>query len=81
MSNRRWRHAAIPFLTLLGLLSGESMALADPLRVLPPGQQPADTRMGPLRGETGDFSLTVATSPEAWQARARQVRRDRWDPL
>ena len=74
MSNSRWSHAAIPFLTLLGLLSGESMAFADALRVLPPGQLPADARIGPLRGETGDFSLTVAASPEAWQARARQVR-------
>ena len=74
MGTKRWCWAALSFVTLLGLPGGESTAHADPLRVLPPGQLPADTRLGPLRGETGDFCFTPAASPEAWEARAGQVR-------
>ncbi len=44
-------------------------------RVLPPGKQPADARLGPLRGEEGDFSLVPAKSPEEWKKRAAEVRR------
>lgn len=44
-------------------------------RVLPPDKLPADTRLGPLRGEQGDFSLVPAKSPEEAKQRAEQVRR------
>src|SRR5262245_22557076 len=44
-------------------------------RVLPPGQLPADTRLGPLKGEEGDFSFGPAKSPEEWKTRSDRVRR------
>ncbi len=44
-------------------------------RVLPADQLPADTRLGPLRGEQGDFPLIPARSPEEWKQRAQQGRR------
>lgn len=43
-------------------------------RVLPPGQLPADTRLGPLKGERGDFRFAPAKSPEEWKVRATRVR-------
>ncbi|MBC8871239.1 MAG: acetylxylan esterase [Planctomycetes bacterium] len=73
-SKRRWCWTAISAVTLTGALMSASTALADPLRVLASGQLPTDTRLGPLRGETGDFSFTPAANPESWQARARRVR-------
>lgn len=48
---------------------------AAPPRALPVGQLPADTRLGPLRGEQGDFSFAPATSRDQWQQRAEEVRR------
>jgi hypothetical protein len=33
-----------------------------------------DTRLGPLRGEQGNFLLKPAASPEEWQARRKRVR-------
>ncbi|MHC4401406.1 MAG: alpha/beta hydrolase family protein [Planctomycetota bacterium] len=53
----------------------ESAESAEAPRVLPGGEVPADTRLGPLKGERGDFSFVPAGSPEAWQQRARHVRR------
>jgi dienelactone hydrolase len=44
-------------------------------RVLPPDTLPADTRLGPLKGEQGDFSFVPAKSPEEWKQRSQQVRR------
>lgn len=44
-------------------------------RVLSPGERPKDTRLGPLRGERGDFLLKPATSIEEAGARAERVRR------
>lgn len=35
----------------------------------------ADTRLGPLRGEQGDFSFAPAKSPKEWKKRAEEVRR------
>src|SRR5688572_1835558 len=49
--------------------------LAAAPRVLPPGELPADTRLGPLRGEVGDFNLVPAASPEQWKQRSDLVRR------
>ena len=46
----------------------ERGASAGPPRVLPAGQLPADTRLGPLRGERGDFSFVPANSPEDWKS-------------
>jgi dienelactone hydrolase len=52
----------------------ERGASAGPPRVLPAGELPADTRLGPLRGERGEFSFVPATSPEDWKQRADRVR-------
>ena len=50
-------------------------AAAAEWRALPAGQRPADTRLGPLRGEQGDFRFMPATSAADWQQRAEWVRR------
>ncbi|HEC03007.1 MAG TPA: acetylxylan esterase, partial [Phycisphaerales bacterium] len=42
---------------------------------LPPVEGPADTRLGPLRGERGDFSFAPAQSRQDWEKRAEYVRR------
>ncbi len=54
---------------------GCSFGNAAPPRVLPEGELPADTRLGPLKGEQGDFNLVPAESPEQWRARSEQLRR------
>jgi len=46
-----------------------------PPRVLPPGEIPADTRLGPLKGEQGDFSFVPTKSREQWKQRAEYVRK------
>jgi dienelactone hydrolase len=57
----------------LGLV--ESSLPAGPPRALPPGKTPADTRLGSLKGEQGDFFFIPARSPEEWKMRAEHVRR------
>jgi hypothetical protein len=49
-------------------------AVAAPPRVLPHGELPADSRLGPLKGEQGDFNLVPTESPEQWRTRAEEVR-------
>jgi len=44
------------------------------LRVLPLGEQPNDTRLGPLNGERGEFLLKPASTIEEAQHRANRVR-------
>jgi hypothetical protein len=44
-------------------------------RVLPAGKLLADSRLGPLRGESGDFSFAPAKSADQWRERAQHVRR------
>jgi len=44
-------------------------------RVLPAGQLPSDTRLGPLQSEEGDFSFAPAASPDEWQQRSAEMRR------
>lgn len=44
-------------------------------RVLPPGERLKDTRLGPLKGERGDFLLKPATSKNDARSRADRVRR------
>ena len=44
-------------------------------RVLPAGQRPDDSRLGPLRDLDGYFPFQPSASPEAWQRRAAAVRR------
>jgi dienelactone hydrolase len=39
------------------------------------GRPSADTRLGPLRGERGDFLFRPPASPQEWESRADQVRR------
>ena len=48
----------------------ESALAAGPRRALPPGEIPADTRLGPLKGERGDFSFVPARSRYEWSRRA-----------
>jgi dienelactone hydrolase len=51
-----------------------TMHAANP-RVLEADQLPADARLGPLKGEQGDFGFTPAKSAEEWKQRADEVRR------
>lgn len=44
-------------------------------RVLPPGELPDDSRLGPLKGERGDFLLRPASSDGEARAQADHVRR------
>ena len=53
----------------------ESSLIARPPRVLPIGTIPPDTRLGPLRGERGDFSFIPALSSEDWEQRKEYVSR------
>lgn len=53
----------------------ERSLMAGPPRVLPLGTIPSDTRLGPLKGERGDFSFIPARSPEEWEQRKEYVRR------
>src|SRR5919108_6628322 len=50
-------------------------AVADSLRVLPPGQVPNDVRLQPLKDLDGYFPFTPSASPEEWAKRAERVRR------
>ena len=59
-------------LTSLLLLRG---ALADEIRVLPPGQLPKDARLEPLKDQNGYFPFTLPKSKEEWAKRANEVRR------
>ncbi|MCH7726809.1 MAG: acetylxylan esterase, partial [Planctomycetes bacterium] len=43
-------------------------------RIAGPAVPPRDTRLGPLRGERGDFSFAPAMSREMWSKRAEHVR-------
>ncbi|MFH1718545.1 MAG: hypothetical protein ABIF19_14415 [Planctomycetota bacterium] len=64
-------------LVVVGLHPGlvESPLGAGPPRALLPGELPADTRLGPLRGERGDFSFVPARSRQEWERRAEYLRR------
>ncbi len=70
----RYGRIVTAWLALGGFLLSFWPAAAQPPRALPLGQLPGDTRLGPLRGETGDFSFQPAESPEAWEQRAVRVR-------
>jgi dienelactone hydrolase len=48
---------------------------AGPPLALGPGEIPADTRLGPLKGERGDFSFVPAQSRQEWKQRAEYVRK------
>ncbi|MFB0553426.1 MAG: alpha/beta hydrolase family protein [Phycisphaerae bacterium] len=69
----RW--IAVFIIASLCLKPLEPCVTAKPLRVLPPGDIPADTRLNPLRGERGDFSFVPARSPEEWKQRVEHTRR------
>jgi len=64
-------------LIVVGLHPGfvESVLGAGSPRALPPGELPADTRLGPLKGERGDFSFVPAQSHQEREQRAEYVRR------
>ncbi|REK19039.1 MAG: acetylxylan esterase [Planctomycetota bacterium] len=66
------RHAALSIAAGLLLLS---VAAAGPVDVLPEGELPADARLGPLKDLNGYFPFTPSETPEAWSARAADVRR------
>src|SRR5688572_8566303 len=60
---------------VLAVVSTCRPCLAAPPLVLPRGELPSDTRLGPLSGEVGEFPLVPASSPEAWKERSELVRR------
>ncbi len=47
-----------------------------PLRVLPPGQLPNDSRLGPLKDLNGYFPFIACDTPDEWAVRAERVRRN-----
>jgi dienelactone hydrolase len=51
----------------------ELSLIARPPRALPPGTIPTDTRLGPLKGERGNFSFVPAQSSEDWEQRKKYV--------
>jgi hypothetical protein len=62
-------------LAALLLTASAAAADRDPSRALPPGQKPADARLGRVRTlNDRDFFLAVPASREAWEARRRAVR-------
>jgi dienelactone hydrolase len=67
-----WLFVAIAAVTLA---DSASPARADAPRVLPVGQLPDDSRLGPLKDLNGYFPFTVSPSPEAWRERAERLRR------
>jgi hypothetical protein len=64
---------AIGFFFVCSLLAASGLAAAP--RVLPAGQTPKDVRLGDLKDLDGYFPFTPARSPEDWNRRAEQVRR------
>jgi len=68
-----WWFVLIAFASFFGLM--ERSLIAGPPRALPLGTIPSDTRLGPLKGERGDFSFIPARSPEEWEQRKEYVRR------
>jgi dienelactone hydrolase len=64
----------VPLLTALSAAAAGA-ADADPTRVLPPDQKPADGRLGKARTlNDKDFFLTPPASRREWEARRRAVR-------
>jgi dienelactone hydrolase len=60
---------------VLALLVLAPLAAADdPARVLPPGQKPADNRLGKPKTLNDYFPFTPPASREAWNSRRQQVR-------
>src|SRR4051812_263769 len=57
------------------ILASASAALADAVRVLPPGERPQDKRLGKLTDLNGYFPFTPAKTKQDWEKRAEQVRR------
>lgn len=57
------------------LTASVNVAFAAPPRVLPEGTLPDDVRLKPLNTLNGYFPFTVPETPEAWEARAEEVRR------
>ena len=70
---RSWRFALISAAFYFALTA--PTVAAGPPRVLPPGTTPADSRLGPLRGERGDFAFDPVHSSEAWELRKKDIRR------
>lgn len=62
-------------LVALALIAAPSTQAAGPVRVLPEGSVPADARLGPLKDLDGYFPFHPARTPEEWQQRKAQVRR------
>ncbi len=55
--------------------AGASPAVAGAVRVLPDGKLPSDDRLGELKDLNGYFPFTPSSSPEQWQQRKEEVRR------
>lgn len=68
-----WWFVLIVAASYFGLM--EPILMAGPPRALPLGKIPSDTRLGPLKGERGDFLFVPSRSPEEWEQRKEYVRR------
>ncbi len=62
-------------LVVLAILAWTTPLVADSVRVLPPGQQPHDRRLQPLKTLNDYFPFSPPPTKEAWLARAERVRR------
>src|SRR5262245_17251797 len=60
--HRSGRTGGLALVLVTAVLGPASWVTAAGPRVLPPDQLPADTRLGPLKGEEGDFSFVPAKS-------------------
>lgn len=70
-------HSNLGFRVCIQLQSIGKAAADDGLakRVLPPGELPNDTRLGPLKTERAEFPFTPPASVDSWNKRKAHVRR------
>lgn len=73
ISSNRTICFAVKFVVWVLLLTVQLSASS--LLVLEEGQRPNDSRLGPLRGERGDFGFHPPQSVEAWRESSEEIRR------
>lgn len=78
MSNRLlriYKNSSLFLLSAVFLVAGDVAALAAGSRVLPDGELPMDSRLGPLKDLNGYFPFEPSKSRENWEPRAERLRR------